>query len=336
MRSQIEAKAAQFVIALDQSDDPALRREVDAWIAADPRHAVAFARAECAWEAGALLDPARTLALEGDTPEPAPTPAVSVAAPVRHGFTRRQALASGALAASVAALVGWAGLRERGTRYETGVGQVREIALADGSRLHLNTNSAVLVRFEADRRALQLLRGEAYFNVAHDIRRPFEVEAQGTVFRALGTAFDVRLEERAVELTVTKGVVGMRAATGPAAAMRRVPAGGGAVVQAHAMGVTTLDPGSISQRVAWRDGMIEFDGDTLEHAVAEFNRYRVRPIIVGDPRVGRLQIGGRFRFDESRLFLDGLAERLPVRVLTNADGSVLLLSHTEGATEQLR
>lgn len=307
------------MVALARNPDPALRHAADEWIAADPHHAVAFARAERAWEAGGLIDPA---AEGGAAAADAVTPA--------GGFTRRRAIASGAIAASMALVAGWAGLRQRGERYETGVGEVRTVRLADGSTLHLNTDSAVTVALEPARRRLKLLRGEAYFEVAHDATRPFDVEAQGTTFRALGTAFDVRMDAGAVELTVTKGVVGVRAASG----MHRVPAGGGAVVQARSVGVAALDPGSISQRMAWRDGMIEFDGDTIDHAIAEFNRYRARPIIAGDPRVARLQIGGRFRFDESQQFLDGLAQTLPVRVVPNADGSVLLLSREESAADE--
>ena len=224
---------------------------------------------------------------------------------------------------------GWLALRDPGDRYETGLGEMRTVPLADGSRLHLNTNSAVTVRMEPERRLLRMERGEAYFEVAHDARRPFDVVAGGTTFRALGTAFAVRMEGADSELTVTKGVVGVR----EAAVQRRVAAGNAATVGPSAVAVESLPPDALRQRMAWCDGMIEFNGDTLDHALAEFNRYRAQPIVVGDDRVGRMQVGGRFRTDESRLFLEGLVQTMPIRIVTRADGSITLLSRDDAVTQ---
>lgn len=224
-------------------------------------------------------------------------------------------------AASVAGL-GTFLLLDRGQKYSTGIGEVRDVGLADGSQLHLNTDSQVKVQLDPHRRMLQLVRGEAYFDVAHDSSRPFDVGVPGAIVRALGTAFNIRIRDAVVELTVTQGIVGIRTADGT---MRKVPAEETAVIQPRTVAVTKMDPKAIDGRVAWRAGTIVLNGESVAEAVEEFNRYRSVPMVIGDQRVGRLRIGGRFKTDESRSFLEALEQTLPVRAVANDDGSVLLL-----------
>jgi transmembrane sensor len=86
-----------------------------------------------------------------------------------------------------------------------------------------------------------------------------------------------------------------------------------------------LNPELLRQRTAWQDGVIELDGETLPQAVEEFNRYRTRPIIVGDPRLANLRVGGRFEVDEADKFLTALEGSFAVDAITAADGSILLV-----------
>lgn len=310
---EIEEQAARFLVQLTHDPDTEARGAFARWIEADPVHAVAYARMEAAWESAERLKAQGGFSdfepsAEAAGPEEAARP------------TRRRFLIGGAVAASaVGATVMWT---RGGGDYQTGVGEVRNITLSDGSVLHLNTDSHVKVEYQARRRILRLLRGEAYFDVAHDPSRPFDVQARGAVVRALGTAFNVRLRDSLVELTVTKGVVGVRTASAP---MEKVPAGGCAVIRPRTVAVGRLDGGTMDQRVAWRENMIELDGQSVEQAVDEFNRYRALPMVIGDQRVASLRIGGRFRTDESDQFLAALEQTLPIRVVTGADKTVLLL-----------
>jgi transmembrane sensor len=209
---------------------------------------------------------------------------------------------------------------------ETQVGEMRDIALDDGSVMHLNSDSEAEVRFTDRGRKVRLLKGEASFDVAHDPSRPFDVEARSAVIRAVGTAFTVRLRPSMVELTVTKGIVSVRAG---GYVPKKVAAGGGAVIQPRSIDLTRLNPKMIGQRVAWREQMVELDGETIEQAATEFNRYRKAPILIGDTRVSSLRLGGRFRTTDSKAFLTALQMSLPVRAVDGEEGSVMLLYRDE-------
>ena len=234
--------------------------------------------------------------------------------------------AAAAASAAIAATVGWR-LLDNVDLHRTGIGERRTVALSDGSRVTLNTASTVEVAFTRGERRLRLVRGEALFEVAHDTSRPFLVDAGAARFRALGTAFNVRVRPDVVELTVTQGVVAVvageaRVDEGPAA---RIAAGGGAVVRSGAVAPTALDEQHLRQRTAWQDGVLEFDGESLAQVVGEFNRYRRQPIVIGDARLESLRIGGRFEVDEADKFLTALTSSFPIEAITTTDGGVLLV-----------
>ncbi len=281
---------------------------------------------EAAWEAGERLR-ACPPPIEIPVEIPVETQVATLSAPLPV-LTRRSVLV-GSAAATVVAAAGAAIWRyaQDVELYRTKLGERRDILLADGSRIHLNTASTVEVSLRKDSRRIHLVRGEALFEVAHDPSRPFLVDAGAAKLRAVGTAFNVRIREAVVELTVTEGVV---AVAENVAAVRRVDArhvaaGDGAVIRGGAVAPTTLNPDLLRQRVAWQDGVIELDGETLSQAVDEFNRYRARPIIIGDPRLANLRVGGRFEVDEASKFLTAVEGSFPVQAITADDGSILLV-----------
>jgi transmembrane sensor len=318
-RQAIDDQAAAYVARLACGVSPAERQEIYAWVAADPRHAVAFARMEAAWEASERL--------RAGPPALEPQALASVDA-TQAGWGRRRLLIGGLAAASAAATatVGWR-LLDNVDLHRTAVGERRVVALKDGSRVTLNTASTVEVAFTRYERRVRLVRGEALFEVAHNARRPFLVDAGSARFRALGTAFNVRLRPDVVELTVTQGVVGVVARDGDAraAVTARISAGAGAVVRSGAVAPTALDDQHLRQRTAWQDGVLEFDGESLAQAVGEFNRYRSEPIVIGDDRLASLRIGGRFEVDEADKFLAALTSSFPIDAIPTADGGVLLV-----------
>jgi len=292
-------------------------------VGADPRHAVAFARMEAAWDASERLRAAPP-PLELDTPvgrEP-PAPAVARASSRRSMMFGAMAAAS----AAVAATVGWR-LLDNVALYRTGIGERRVVALQDGSKVTLNTASTVEVAFTAHERRVRLVRGEALFEVAHDASKPFLVDAGAARFRALGTAFNVRVRSDVVELTVTQGVVAVVAGEAGVAqaSAAKIVAGGGAVVRSGAVAPTALDDQHLRQRTAWQEGVLEFDGESLAQVVGEFNRYRRQPIVIGDARLESLRIGGRFEVDEADRFLTALTSSFPIEAIATTDGGVLLV-----------
>lgn len=304
--------------------DAAERRAIFDWVEADPRHAVAFARMEAAWELAGRLR--------------ANPPTLEQAPPLLDGdadqWLSRRRIVAGFVATTTVAGAGtaaWRYVRDV-ELYRTKVGERRTVMLSDGSRVHLNTASTIEVAMKTDRRMLRLVRGEALFEVAHDKARPFLVDAGAARLRAVGTAFNVRIRENVVELTVTEGVVAVAQIGAQAgdpirrAAAPHISAGDGAIIRSGAVAPTALDGQVLRQRTAWQDGVIEFEGETLPQAVEEFNRYRTQPIILGDARLANIRVGGRFEVDEADKFLTALASSFPVDVIKSADGSVLLVA----------
>lgn len=309
--STLNEEAAEWFVRMQREDVSADdRRTFESWINAEPARAVAYARVEQTWERSDRLRAGYTVPEES--------------AASRWGFSRRAAVAG--IAALFAGAGGFWFLTLPAT-FRTEVGERRTVDLDDGSQLLLNTASRVEVAFSAERREVRLSEGEAMFRVAHDSARLFIVEAGGTRVRAVGTAFNVRLRGSLVEVTVTEGIVeidGGRRIAAPTAPTR-VSAGAGAVVGPDAISPVSLDADVMRQRTAWRDGLIELKGETLDQAVAEFNRYRRAPIVIGDQRVASIRVGGTFEIDESELFLSALRNGFNVRTVPGEGGTVYLM-----------
>lgn len=316
-----EEAAARLVVRVrDGAAGAAL--EAESWIAGDPANAVAYARADAAWDrAGGMAPP-------GAEDDPAlPSEEAQASCPSR--FTRR-ALVAGLVGVAGAGLgVGIPAIRRLfdGRTINTAVGERRDITLADGSVLRLNTASRVEVRMMADKRIVRLFDGEALFDVAPDPRRPFFVDVGYARIRAVGTEFNVRLRQDLIELTVTEGTVAVAnpEEERPLGELPHFSAGSAAAIHRGVVARTEVDSEALRQRTAWRDGVIELDGNTVDQAVAEFNRYRSTPIIVGDQRLSTIRIGGRFGTSESDRFIAALQQTLPVQVVPGEKGIMLLV-----------
>ncbi len=315
-RSEIDAEAARLVASLCCTADPTRERIAMQWAGQSHVHAIAFARAESAWEATGRL---RAAMPQLDLP-----PADS-SRPVRAWIAtpmhRRTLIASAVAASAIGGIAITLAIGSRDARYTTAIGSRRSVSLTDGSRIDLNTGSSIAVAFEPTRRLVRLIEGEAMFDVAHDALRPFHVQVGDSLLRVLGTAFNVRIRAELVELTVSRGAVGI---SDGAKILGTVMAGYGAAIRGRVAETNHLGTAVVRQRTAWQEGVIELDGDTLEQAVAEFNRYRRAPIVLGDSRLAALRIGGRFGTSDSDRFIDAIQQSFPVRMVSNVDGSILL------------
>lgn len=162
-----------------------------------------------------------------------------------------------------------------------GTGEMPVVTLADGSVVQLNAASAIAYDDDGSRRTVRLLRGQAYFEVAHDPRRPFTVEAGDTRVTALGTAFDVRLGEARTDVAVTENAV-LVAFDSPDRAPLRVGEGE-QMAYDHATGESRLEPGDGLAAHAWRRGLLIVDNAPLSDVVEDMNRHFFgRIVIVGD------------------------------------------------------
>ena len=209
----------------------------------------------------------------------------------------------------------------------TAVGQQRNVTLADGSVVMLNTNTILETNLSRRVRQIYLRKGEAHFQVAHDRSRPFLVHAGDAVVRAVGTQFEVRLlSDQHVDVVVNEGRVEVQAAAPRQAAtvatVRALSAGQQLSTATAGYTVVPVSPAQLSSELAWRDGAIIFDGQPLSDAIAEIGRYTDARIVVSDSRIAGLRVGGRFRTDDVQGFFDGLQAALPVTIRRTADGVV--------------
>jgi transmembrane sensor len=319
-QTQIDNEAAVWTWRLDSGELTGLEREqLECWLRQDLRHRRAFEAMGRAW---AFLD--RLPECRRDERLAAP------GAPERPRAWRKRYWQAAA-AVLVIALGGalWLARRPGMQVLSTAVGQEREVMLADGSGITLNTNTLLGVKLTGARRDVYLRRGEAHFDVVHDPARPFFVHAGDAVIRDVGTQFEVRLQpDQDVDVLVNEGRVEVQGAgpsaeesrlrSGPAAAdsgwVRSLSAGEQLLIAGPHLAEMTVSSRQIADELAWRQGALVFASEPLSQAIAEVNRYTRTRIVLRGPRVAALRVSGRFRTDDVPGFLQALQEALPVRV----------------------
>ena len=331
--AEIDAAAAEWAVRVDHAPlADAERAELEAWLAGDIRRRGAFVRAKAVLlqarrtrALGTDFDPAASVAgtLDGDA-EAVPSDDI---AEIDEAPTRRRFLVwggSAAVAASVLLAVGL-GLRGGVEAYETELGEVRLVPLSDGSRMTLNTGSKARVRFSEKERRVELIDGEILFDVAKDAKRPFYVFAGETQVRAVGTSFTVRrLPGKPVQVLVREGVVEVRGNSSPASKPQRVAANMRAVAPpGAAMETVALAPAEVGRELAWREGMLSFEDQSLSQAAQEFARYSDQHIHIADPTLGAETITGLYAANDPQGFARAAALSLGIKAETTSDGILL-------------
>ena len=325
-RTEIDEEAAAWAWRLDSDIVSAADRQAyESWLRRDPRHRRASEELAQVWRA-----------LDGLAEAKRDEKIATFAGRERASPGRRGRI-WWAVAASLLAAVGAAVWTRTGGELrtlETAVGQQRNVTLADGSIVALNTNTIVETDFRRRVRDIYLRKGEAHFQVAHDGSRPFVVHAADALVRAVGTQFDVRVHnDRHVDVVVDEGRVEVQKAAAPEGGatvagsvrpLRALHAGETLSTATPDYRVSPVSPEQLSSAMAWREGAIIFDGRPLAEAVAEIERYTDARIIIGDPAIAALRVGGRFRTDDVQGFFDALQSALPVSIRRAANGSVYL------------
>jgi transmembrane sensor len=307
---QIDAEAADWAARIDREPlSPEQELSFQAWLSADPRALGAYGRMRAV-----ALETLRARALGTDF-----NPADFGHAPP----SRRMLLQAGtAIAATllVGSLGAWEVVRTRG-RYRTQKGETKVVALKDGSVVTLNTDTEIQVAFTDGERAVELVKGEALFDVAKNKTRPFVVAAGDTSVRVVGTSFTVsRLEEAPVQVLVREGIVEVFKPLMVDARPVRITAGTRAVAAVAqtqdqaAVAVSAVPTAQLHREMAWQDGHIAFEGQTLEQAAAEFSRYSDIRIVVDDPVLAHEEIAGLFRANDPVGFAHTVAVSLNVHV----------------------
>jgi transmembrane sensor len=345
VRAAIAEQASEWLVAndagpLEARDSAALA----AWLKASPVHVEEFlgvsviardlreARSDPEYSLETVLARARA---EDDTPVQPLWPRVVTA--VRELPSSRWLPAAVTMAALAAVSLGLLSLWNAkpiaqvsapggmtALHFETRHGEQQTHILADNSVLHLNTDSAVTVRYGKTERLVMLTSGQADFEVAHDPERAFRVLAGSAEVVAIGTKFDVRLEHDSTVVTVVEG----RVTVGPSPMSKKLSPRSS---QNHPARFVQLDadqqirvaegewpatPATVdAQRAtAWLRRQIVFDEEPLERVAAEFNRYAPKPIEIATPALRNLEISGVFATDDTEAFIAFLRSLKGVRV----------------------
>lgn len=238
------------------------------------------------------------------------------------GGARILTAALGALAVGTVATV--LTVSNRGEQYRTQVGQQSIVTLEDGSKVTLDTDTSLSVRYSSSKRQIILDHGQAYFAVAHATDRPFLVDAAEAEVRATGTQFAVRQIGDATEVTLVEGSVEVTAPR--SAGATRLGAGQQyRLADAQPPTVRRVDTAA---GTAWRRGRIIFDDATLAAAVDEVNRYARRPIQLASTALADRRLSGSFETGDVEGFAAAAAAILPLAVEHGADGAVRLVDRS--------
>ena len=320
LREQARADACNWLARLDAGATAADLQQIDVWLAADPLHVEMLLEMAELWDQSSILSElAQVFPLKQYVPVSA-----------RQRRRRVQfALAASLLVGAIGLLTsGWlkttavlqpdiTSLMPGPEFHETRIGQQSTVDLVDGSQVILNTNTRIGIFYTPGERHVLLLRGESHFQVARDEARPFRVHAGRSIIEATGTAFAVQhVQDASIEVTVTEGSVKLVrpatvvvpaamaagtqlaavAAAEPSATVIPLVAGEHALANEGSAAIekTTMQPAEMEVQLAWRHGMLLFQGDPLDKVLQEVSRY-TSITIEADENIRDIPVGGYFK-----------------------------------------
>lgn len=315
--ASIADTAADWIARLDSGPlTDAENAALDEWLDSDSRHFGAFVRAEAVL---ASFDRARVLPMSAeDSAEPHRT------RPSRRTFIAWAAAAS--MAASIAGVM----LVQREptapvTRYASGAEPMRQLELADGSRLKLGPQTEISVRLASRERRIDLVRGAAFFDVAPDPARPFTVSYHNVAVTAVGTSFSVEQASAGeARVLVRHG----RVTIAPGRGQPPIYANAGdratwTIARPETIAMMRLNVEELHRELAWTEGMLVFEGQTIEEAAAAFGRYGSFRILIPEKRLARRKVSGWFAASDPRGFAVAAAASLGATVEHQRDGVII-------------
>lgn len=284
---ELDTVAAQWIVRREKGDWGGNdQTEFDNWLAEAPGNRIAYLRLTDVWSRAGRLK--------------------ALDQPGRRrffAFGRSEILKPLARVAALfvlAAAVGAGGYawftRSTDTRYATGIGEREIISLADGSRIELNTQTVLRLSHEANKRIVKLESGQAYFDIKHDPAHPFVVLTGKHRVTDIGTKFEIRTDANKVQVTLFEGSAQFESNDTSLTRQNAILVPGDvAVATAASMRIVRKPTQKLMAELGWRHGVIVFDHTTLAEVASEFNRYNHKKLIVTDPKVAKLTIGGTFQ-----------------------------------------
>jgi transmembrane sensor len=330
-RQRARAEASVWVVRLHGAHrTPELEAGFRRWLQANPDNAAEFERVTAVWESAphaSIAGLPRVVRRERAFPDPRPW-----------------AIAATLLLVAVAGTF-LAHRMEQGPEYVTAIGEQRTVPLDDGSRIALNSNSEIKIEFAAEKRVVRLLRGEAFFEVAHNRERPFVVIAGDNQVTAVGTAFEVRYEPDHIDVTLVEGEVNVTSLTEPLTAPASVSSSISGLGKLSSSGYSMtagerltiakgapaiVDAPRVDAVTAWRRGEVMLDDTPLNDAVAEMNRYNKSPLVIDENSIATLRVSGIYHTGDSEGFAQTVAQLYGLQV--TQDGGQIHLRSTAPLT----
>jgi transmembrane sensor len=331
MKSISDQAAEWWVLYLDGHPSASEKREFVDWVVRAPEHVEAslrialthktVTRAGLRWPS----DSAETLIREAKAETTGNVVSLPSGVVYRTGAKRRPTISVAiAVAASIVAAVcfGWYALFHS-EEFQTKVGEQRSVLLADGSRITLNTGSKIKVRMGSDRRIVDLIKGEALFEISHDVRRPFDVRVSNAIIQDIGTQFDVDRRATRTIVTVVEGRVSMVALGSGARPIDALSAADRIVMDST--GSSELEHGvDLREATAWTNRQLVFNRRPLAEVAEEFNRYNSVQIKIRSPALGARKVTGTFRSDDPASFVAVLSGIVGVHLGRDSTGDYVI------------
>ena len=334
--SEVMRRAAEWVVQLRSPDRPVdCEQSFADWLRESPVHVREYLRAVEVWEGlahpdvggGRSRDELIKAASDSNLVE-LPTAAPPPPASYRSGFRwRRVGLAFALTGVFALAYIGWQ--QTTVIKVTTGLGEQHSEVLPDHSVVELNTQSEIRVGFTAVERRVELIRGEAFFDVAKDPARPFIVVTDLATAKAVGTRFSVYRALSGTIVTVAEGrvlVLDKQAkANAPANSTERtdvVEVVPGTQAEAQPGRPVQMRKANVERTFAWRERRLVFEGEPLSSVVEEFNRYNSPPLVISDPRLREERISGVFGANDPESLLDFLVKVDHISITRDANQTI--------------
>lgn len=308
------------------------------WLESSPANQAAYLRAEALWH---------SLGHSSELDQRLEAYPLTSKSPNRFRKTRSWkpwlAFATAATIAAVTFLPNWSNWQ--GQQMQTGKGEQLQLSLSDGSRIQLNTQSSMHIDMRENYRLLELEQGEAYFDIAHDPKRPLIVKTQGAYVRVLGTRFNVYSDQERTQVTVVEGKVDV-STDKEFSELRQHDYQSKRVLTANEqvqlnyleannwfedfIGNTPASKrGDVMQVnsddvLAWQRGEAIYNGSSLNEVIQDLNRYYAGEIRLQDDSLGKSTLVAALRLDNKGAALDTLASSLSLEIVELADGEILL------------
>jgi transmembrane sensor len=289
----IQTRAADWLLERREGEWSAARQaEFDAWMEESLAHRIAYWRLDAAWGRADLLTAMRRPAFQ------------------RHAEVKRKtwpkvlrAVAAVIVIGAVAGAMQWFETGKPAEKtYATAIGERERLTLADGSQIELNTDSQVRTEIAANQRKIWLDKGEVYFEVKHNEKKPFVVMVGDHRITDIGTKFVVRRDRNGFKVSVLEGVV--RLEDGNTDRKPKILTRGEvAVASANRTQIVRQTQQELTDAIGWQRGVLVFDHTSLAEVAAEFNRYSNAKIVIADPKTAALTIDGTFPSNNSRAFM---------------------------------